>query len=289
MYAITGITGQVGGAVARALLAAGEQVCAVARDPSKAARWTKQGCTLARADMDDAEALTRAFSGTKGVFILLPPVFDPSPDFRETRAVIAAVRIALIAARPERVVCLSTVGADSARPNLLNQLRLMERELSDLPMPVAFLRAGWFMENAAWDITPARDTGVIPSFLQPLDRAIPMIATEDVGSTAAALLRREWRGVHVAELQGPVPVSPKDIAATLASLLDKPVRAEIVPHAEWERLFRAQGMTNPLPRIQMLDGFNEGWIAFGAPGAERLRGTTTLEQVLRGLLARSTS
>lgn len=283
MYAITGITGQVGGAVARALLAAGKPVRAVARDPAKAAEWTGRGCAFARADMGDAAALALAFSGAEGVFVLLPPIFDPSPDFAEARAVIAAVRTALEQARPARIVCLSTVGADCARPNLLTQLRMMEEALRDLPMPVAFLRAAWFMENAAWDVAPARETGTISSFLQPLDRAIPMIATEDVGRAAATLLQREWSGVHVAELQGPA-VSPQDIAATLAALIGKPVRAEIVPHDQWEALFRAQGMTNPLPRIQMLDGFNQGWIAFGAPGAERLRGTTTLEQVLRGLV-----
>lgn len=288
MYAITGITGQVGGAVARALLGAGEQVRAVARDPARAAPWIERGCGFAQANMDDSEALTAAFAGAKGVFVLLPPVFDPSPDFREARAVIAAVRTALVAARPERVVCLSTIGADSDRPNLLNQLRLMEQALSDLPMSVTFLRAAWFLENAAWDIAPAREKGVVPSFLQPLDRAIPMIATEDVGRAAAELLLRRWSGVHIAELQGPAPVSPQDIAGTLATLLDRPVHAEAVPHDEWDAIFRAQGMTNPLPRIQMVDGFNQGWIAFGAPAAERLQGTTTLEQVLRGLVERAT-
>ena len=39
MYSITGITGQVGGAVARALLTEGANVRAVARDASKAAPW----------------------------------------------------------------------------------------------------------------------------------------------------------------------------------------------------------------------------------------------------------
>jgi uncharacterized protein YbjT (DUF2867 family) len=156
-------------------------------------------------------------------------------------------------------------------------------------MPVAFLRACWFMENSIWDVEPARDAGVIPSFLQPLDRAIPMIATDDVGSAAARLLQRAWHGVHVAELQGPILVSPLDIAAAFGALLGKPVRAEAVPRDEWEGLFRARGMTNPLPRMQMLDGVNQGWIAFGAPGVERLRGGTTLEQVLQGLLARAIS
>jgi hypothetical protein len=37
---------------------------------------------------------------------------------------------------------------------------------------------------------------------------------------------------------------------------------EAVPRETWESLFVAQGMKNLAPRIQMLDGFNEGWIEF---------------------------
>ena len=42
MYAVTGITGQVGGAVARTLMAQGENVRAIARDASKAAPWVER-------------------------------------------------------------------------------------------------------------------------------------------------------------------------------------------------------------------------------------------------------
>lgn len=91
MYAITGITGQVGGVVADRLLAAGLPVRAVARDPGKAATWAARGCELAVADMADPNALTRAFSNVEGVFILIPPIFDPAPGFPEARAVVAAV------------------------------------------------------------------------------------------------------------------------------------------------------------------------------------------------------
>jgi hypothetical protein len=31
-----------------------------------------------------------------------------------------------------------------------------------------------------------------------------------------------------------------------------------VPRETWESLLKLQGMKNPTPRIQMLDGFNEG-------------------------------
>ena len=36
----------------------------------------------------------------------------------------------------------------------------------------------------------------------------------------------------------------------------------VFPRETWESLFQSEGMKNPAPRIQMLDGFNEGWIEF---------------------------
>lgn len=240
MFAITGITGQVGGVVARVLLAAERDVRAVVRDPAKGAQWAQQGCDVAIAQMDDAAALSRAFAGTEGVFVLLPPNFDPSPGYPESRAAISALRDALLAARPARVVCLSTIGAQATEDNLLQQLGAMEREFAALPMPVAFLRAAWFIENAAWDIAPARDTGTIPSFLTPLDRPVPMVATADVGRVAADLLRDTWTGSRIVEFEGPRRVSPNDIAATLSHLLGKDVRAQAVPRETWEDLFRSR-------------------------------------------------
>ncbi len=286
MFAITGITGQVGGHLAQALLASGQPVRAVVRDAAKAAPFAAQGCEIALADVNDAAALTTAFTGADGVFVLLPPTFDPSPDFREARRAIAALREALAAARPAKVVCLSTIGAQATQPNLLNQLGLLEQALGTLEMPVAFLRAAWFVENSAWDIEPARATGAMPSYLQPTDRKVPMVATADIGRLAAEMLQQRWQGRRVVELEGPERVSPDEIAGHLSTLLGRTVVAEPVPRVTWEAGFRAQGMSNPTPRMRMLDGFNEGWIEF--EGAERgsLKGRTTFQSVLQGLVAR---
>ncbi len=285
MFAITGISGQVGGAVARALLAAGRPVRAVVRDPAKGEPWARQGCEVALASLDDAGALRSAFAGCDGVFFVLPPVFDPAPDFAETRRVVAAVRDALDATRPARLVSLSTIGAQATRSNLLSQHGLQEAALGALPIPVTFLRAAWFMENAAWDVAPARETGVVPSFLQPLDRAIPMVATADVGTAAAALLQESWTGRRVVEVES-ARVAPNDLAAALARALRRDVRAQAVPRASWHDLFAAQGMSNPGPRIAMLDGFNEGWIGFDGDAASRRQGATTLDAVIGALVRR---
>jgi hypothetical protein len=56
--------------------------------------------------------------------------------------------------------------------------------------------------------------------------------------------------------------SANDIAAGLGAALERPMRAEAVPHDQWETLFGSQGMKHPTPRIRMIDGFNEGWIDF---------------------------
>src|ERR1700757_4145053 len=104
MYAVTGITGKVGGEVAQAFLAAGRPVRAVARDQAKGATWAAQGCEVALARMDDPAALAKAFAGAEGVFILPPPEFDPAPGYPEMGKVADALAAALAAARPGKVL-----------------------------------------------------------------------------------------------------------------------------------------------------------------------------------------
>lgn len=286
MFAVTGITGQVGGAVARNLLRSGFAVRAVVRDPGKAKAWTDLGCEVAVAALDDPETLAAAFRGAEGVFFLLPPCFDPLPGFPEARRIIGAVSEALAASRPSKIVSLSTIGAQAQQPNLLQQHQLQEQSLAELGIPITFLRAAWFMENAAWDVASARQAGLISSFLFPPERKVPMIATADVGRVAADILQESWTGRRVVELVGQ-RVSPNDIAETFGRLLGREVRVEIVPRSTWEELFRTQGMKNPLPRIQMLDGFNEGSIDFEGKDVEQRLGKVLLETVLSGLLERS--
>jgi uncharacterized protein YbjT (DUF2867 family) len=285
MFAITGITGKVGAAVARSLLSADQPVRAVVRDRSKGAVWAQLGCDIAVADLSDTEALSAALDGTAGVFAMVPPVFDPAPGFPEATRFIDSLRAALARAKPAKVVALSTVGADAPQPNLLNVLGRMEEALGSLPIPVTFLRAAWFMENAVWDIAPAK-TGLIQSYLQPLDRAVPMVATDDVGRAAAVLLQERWEGKRVVELEGAQRVSPNALAAAFAKVLGTPVRAEVVPRNRWESVFRAQGMKNPTPRMQMIDGFNAGWIDFSDRGVHASKGSISIDQAIATLIQR---
>lgn len=283
MFVVTGVTGKVGGKVARTLLASGQSVRAVVRSASKGAVWQTRGCDIAIVpDGTDASALAKAFKGAAGVFLMQPPDYDPEPGFPNVQRFSAAVSVAIAQARPDKVVYLSTVGAQVEQFNLLNNARIVERMLAESGIPVAFLRAAWFMENTAWDVAAAR-AGRIESYLQPLDRTIDMVSTRDIGRVAADLLCEQWSGVRVVELSGPRKVSPLDIASGFATALGHAVDVAAVPRATWEQRFRSEGMQHPQARMRMLDGFNEGWIDFERNGTEQRTGSVALETVLAEL------
>jgi NAD(P)H dehydrogenase (quinone) len=285
MFAVLGITGQVGGAVARSLLAAGLPVRAIVRTTHKGEIWAEQGCEICVADIGDSDALTAAFEGASGVFVMLPPNFDPTEGFPETIHIVESIHRALDVTRPDRVVCLSTIGAQATQPNLLTKLGMMERRLGTLPIPVTFLRAAWFMENTARDIPALIADGAMPSYLQPLDKPVPMVATDDIGRIAAELLCQP-DAASVVELEGPQRVTPLEMASVLGRLLGRTVRVEAVPRDSWFDAFREQGASNPEPRMRMLDGFNEGWIEFEHGVAGSIKGIVSIEQALTRLIER---
>jgi NAD(P)H dehydrogenase (quinone) len=288
MYAIMGITGKVGSAVAENLLAQGEKIRAIVRNPDKAARWRDRGAEIAVADVDDPNALAAAFEGTDGVFLMVPPNFAPAPGFPETRKTLASYRAALAKALPKKAVYLSSIGAEqNAGLGLITSSHLLEQTLGDLPIAHAFLRAGWFMENHAWDVTTAQSEGRMFSNLYPLDRKFSLVATADIGKAGADVLRQEWTGTRYIEVAGPEQYSPNDIAQALSSALGRSIEAVAVPRENWTDFFIGQGMPQGRtePRAEMVDAFNSGWIHFGVAGTEHITGATSLTSVIARLVA----
>jgi uncharacterized protein YbjT (DUF2867 family) len=112
-----------------------------------------------------------------------------------------------------------------------------------------------------------------------------MVATDDVGRAAAELLLEDWSGHRVVEVIGPARVAPNDLAKAISKALDRPVSVRIAPPGGWEATFRASGMTNPTPRAQMVDGFNQGWIEFSDGGANARRGRISIDQAISALVA----
>jgi uncharacterized protein YbjT (DUF2867 family) len=283
MIAVLGVTGQVGSVVARTLLDSGGKVRVVVRDEAKGNSWKAQGADVSVGDVFNASSLVEAWKGCEGVFIVVPPSFAPAEGFPEIRALAKSLKEALYEAKPVKVVVLSTVGAHRTEGiGILTQLRLLEEELTGTGLPMTFVRAGWFIENAKWDLEDARKEGEIASFLQPLDRPISMVSTVDVGRVCARCLLDKPRGLRIVELEGPRRYSPNDLAEAFSQALNRSVRAVEVPKSDWKNRFESQGMPadRTWGRIEMLDGFNSGWIDFES---ESEKGTVTLQEAIARL------
>ncbi|MGH6819033.1 MAG: hypothetical protein ACREC1_09710 [Methylovirgula sp.] len=201
--------------------------------------------------------------------------------FAENTKALKALGQASRNARLAKIVLLSSIGAEKPHgTGPIMRLHAMEREFADLPS-VTSVRAAWFMENFVGLVTWVRETGVLPSMLAPLDRAIPMVATQDIGNLVAETLRSRWEGQRVINLEGPRRYSPHDVAEVFARVLARNVKAEILPETAWLSTYRSWGMT---PRsgeamVELLRGVNSGWISFDA-ASQPVRGTTLLDAVL---------
>ena len=281
MFTVMGITGNVGGAVAENLLAAGKTVRGVVRNPEKAKAWAARGVELVQSAYDDAAGLARAFTGAEGVFAMIPPDFAPAPGLPDQRRTIAAIRDALEQARPGKAVFLSSIGSEQPIGlGLITSTHLLEDATRSLPISVAYLRAGSFMENFLGALDHVRTTGEMPFFYAPLERKFPVVATRDIGLAGAKVLEESWTGVRVLEVNGPEGGTDlHETAAAFGRALKREVKAVQLPEAAWQSVL--EGMGTPADRtglyIEMVKSFNSGWIHFGNPGTESFHGPTTIE------------
>jgi uncharacterized protein YbjT (DUF2867 family) len=280
MFLVVGITGKVGGATARHLLARGKKVRALVRDRAKAASWTDQGVELVDGDWNDAAAIKRALEGVDGAFVMLPAVWAPSPDFKEAKGVIANYVEALTKAVPPRVVALSSIGANrTSGAGILTALSLLEQGFRDLTFPIAFVRAGGFFENFLYGLHVAQG-GTLPVYYNPTDQKSTMVATNDIGAEVATLLTGPaWSGQRVVELGS--MVSADEVAAQLGEVLNRDVKAFAIPRAGWPAAFEQLGIPKGQtgPAEAMYDAVNAGWTALGVEGTEHVAGTTSARDV----------
>jgi uncharacterized protein YbjT (DUF2867 family) len=285
MYVVVGASGNTGGATARALLEGGAAVRAIVRDPAKAQGWRARGAEVALADLDDVASLEKAFDGARAAYVLNPPAYRAADLFARAEALAANIAQAVRRSKLPRLVVLSSVGAhlDAGNGNIRTN-RLFERALGGLDCPVVFLRPAYFMENWGWVAPVAAQAGLLPSFLLPTSRKIPMVAAADIGALAARAMLDATMG-GVIQLEGPQPCSADDAAAAFAAALGRPVTAVPVPEQEWAPNLQKSGFS---PRtieawIEMFRGFNSGAVGFEKRDAAPVRGTVALGEAVRAI------
>lgn len=282
MYVITGATGNTGSVVAERLLAQGEKVRVVGRDLRRLERFTQKGAEPFIAEATDAGALTKAFAGAKAVYAMVPPDMA-SPDYRGHQEIVSdTLRSAIQKNGVKYAVVLSSFGADlPLGTGPVAGLHSLEKKLGGISgLNALFLRPGYFMQNLLPQAGVIQSMGSMAGRLKE-DLPLPMIAARDIGAFAAeALMKLDFVGKSVHELQGSRDVTYAEVAKIVGVAIGKADLAyKFVPAAQLKPVLIQMGMSANMADqlLEMADALNSGHMKMLEPRSPATTTPTTLE------------
>lgn len=266
MYVVLGATGHTGSIIANTLLLKGEKVRVVGRDAGRLDRFVRRGAQATTANVSDAAALTKAFSGARAAYLMLPPSMT-SQDYRadqerESDAIAKAVKDSGL----QYAVHLSSFGAQVPEgTGPIAGLHSSEEKLNAISgCNVLHLRAGYFMENNLAAIGMIQGMGMFGHALLP-DLKLPMIATRDIGDYAARrILDLDFAGKETQELLGERDLSITEATAVIARGIGKPdLRYVQFPYEQVQQVLTQMGIPAKTAGqfIEMYAAINSGLVA----------------------------
>src|ERR1700761_4491086 len=258
-YVILGASGNTGSIIANSLLSKGEKVRVMGRDTGRLQRFARKGAEAFAADLSDAASLTKAFSGARAAYLLLPPAKSREGRERESDAIAKAVKESGL----RYAVHLSSYGAQVPEgTGPVAGLHSSEEKLNAIDgLNVLHLRAAYFMENNLAAIGMIHGIGIFGNALLP-DLKIPMAATRDVGDYAAQrLLQLDFSGKQTRELLGERDLSMTEATAVIARGIGKPdLRYQQFPYEQVQQALTQLGVPpkGAAMYIEMYKSINAG-------------------------------
>jgi uncharacterized protein YbjT (DUF2867 family) len=285
-YVILGGGGNTGSIIANSLLSKGEKVRVLGRDAGRLQRYVRKGAEAFTADVSDAAALTKAFSGARAAYLMLPPLNSREEQERQSDAIAKAVKDSGL----RYAVHLSSYGAhvpEGTGP--VAGLHSSEQKLNGITgLNVLHLRAAYFMENNLAAIEMIHRMGLFGHALLP-DLKLPMIATRDVGDYAAQrLLNLDFSGKQTRELLGERDLSMTEATAVIARGIGKPdLRYEQFPYDQVQQVFVQMGIPPKKAEvyIEMFESINAGVLAAQEPRSPQNSTPTSFEQFVQDVFA----
>jgi len=263
MVAVMGATGNTGRVVAETLLARGQKVRVIGRDPKRLAPLVQKGAEASIAEASDAAALTRAFAGARAVYAMIPPNLA-APDVRSYQEKVSDAQAQAIAqSGVEYAVLLSSFGADKPeKTGPVLGLRHFEEKLNACGrLNALYIRAGYFMENLLAQVSVIKNFGIVGGPLG-ADLALPMIATRDIGAFAAeALLQPAFQGKRAVELLGQRDLDYREATAVIAKAIGKPgLSYSQLPAWQLKPALTGMGMSSSMADalLEMSEALNSG-------------------------------
>src|SRR5689334_13504836 len=241
MYVILGASGNTGSIIAHSLLSKGQKVRVMGRDAGRLQRFVGKGAEAFTANMSDAAALTKAFSGARAAYLMLPPAKSREDQERDSDAIAEAVKESGL----RYAVHLSSYGAQVPEgTGPVAGLHSSEEKLNAISgLNVLHLRAAYFMENNLAAIGMIQAMGAVGNALL-AGLKLPMIATRDVGNHAAQrLLDLDFSGKQTRELLGERDLSMTEATAVIARGIGKPdLRYKQLPYDQVQQALTQMGI-----------------------------------------------
>jgi uncharacterized protein YbjT (DUF2867 family) len=258
----------------------------IGRDSGRLQHFVGKGAKALTADLSDAAAITKAFSGAQAAYLMSPPAKSREDQERESSAIAKAVKESGL----RYAVRLSSYGAqvpEGTGPVAgLHCSELKLHAISGLNVP--HLRAAYFMENNLKAIDMTHGTGLFGDALLPDDK-LPMIATRDVGDHAAqGLLEEDFSGKQPRELLGKRDLSMTEATAVIARGISKPdLRYEQFPYDQVQQVLTQMGIPpkGAALYIEMYNAINTGVLAPLEPRSPENSTPTLFEQFVRDVFA----
>jgi uncharacterized protein YbjT (DUF2867 family) len=265
MYTILGATGHIGSVISRRLLEKGEKVRAVGRSTSRLQPLVQKGAEAFIADVNDLDALVRAFEGARAAFLMIPPGLS-SPDYRqdqehETDSISKAVKGAGL----HYAVNLSSFGAQAPLgTGPIWGTHQSEQKLNAVEkLNVLHLRPGFFFENHLAAMGMIQSMGLYGGAIKP-DLPVPMIATRDIGEYAAKrLLNLDFKGKGTQELLGPRDLTMNEAVSVMGRALNLPnLRYVQFPYDQVQQVLTQMGIPVKTAAyfMEMYEGMNNGTV-----------------------------
>ncbi len=255
---VTGATGQQGGAVAKALLAKGQKIRVMTRNPDKASALVKAGAEIVKGDLMNPGDLQAALRGAHGVFAMSTP-FEAGMD-AEVRQGIEMADAAKRAGVDHYVY--TSVGSAhryTGIPHFESKWKV-EQHIAKIGLPATILRPVWFMENFTTFAKPSAE-GVLSLPMKP-GRKLAMVALKDIGEFGASAFVRpnDFLGRAI-DLAGD-DLTMAEVAAQLSRTTGRPVRFQEFPLKQAEA-----AMGHDL--AVMFKWFDDVGYAIDVPGLKR--------------------
>jgi uncharacterized protein YbjT (DUF2867 family) len=282
MYVILGASGNTGSIIANFLLSKGKKVRVIGRDTGRLQRFVTKGANAVTADLSDAAALTKAFTGARAAYLMLPPITSREDQERESDAIAKAVKESGL----RYALHLSSYGAhvpEGTGP--VTGLHSSEQKLNAIRgLNVLRLRPAYFMENNLAAIGTIHAMGIFGHVLLP-DLKLPMIATRDVGDYAAQrLLDLDFSGKQTRELLGERDLSMKEATAVIARGIGKPdLRYQQFPYDQMQQALIQMGFSpkKAAVYIEMFTAVNTGVLAAQEPRSPANTTPTSFEKFVQ--------